>query len=263
MLAHTLTSFQIAEEMERNREAGQPNIALIPIGSVEQHGPFLPLNADSVIALASAMGLDDKLGGRLFVYPTLDYSNADSGMDFPGTISVCRAGLRKILRGVCHSAQRQGYDGVVWVDGHATNRPALDEVAFEINRSSFSTPKPFLVFVVAAYDFSAQLAARHQLDAGRHADWFEALLFVGAGGELPGGTLPEKDPFPHKLECPPAILGVPLGLRSDYGVIGRVGMDGIGHQLASEVWSELLVLMLERFTNAWKDFQATRLILGE
>ncbi len=88
MLTANLTTFHIRSEMERNRRCERANIAVFPVGSIEQRGPKLPLNTDTVIAEAVVWEIDRREDGRLFVCPAIQYTHADSGMDFAGGLSA-------------------------------------------------------------------------------------------------------------------------------------------------------------------------------
>src|SRR5215475_478566 len=62
-------------------------VCIIPCGSVEQHGPHLPLDVDSVCSSAIALGAGRELPEKILVLPTISYSYAAHGMDFPGAIN--------------------------------------------------------------------------------------------------------------------------------------------------------------------------------
>ena len=225
MIVSGMTSFGIEEEMNANRDNGRPNVTVIPTGSIEQHGPLLPLNADSVIADAAARALDDLEGGRLFVYPPLVYTHAGSGMNFPGNLSVSSDTFRSLIREITASVQAQRFDALLFLDAHATNQAGLFEVAFETVSNGFQEQRPFPVMVLTVYQYFAAIREKHQLDIGVHADWFERLLFKASGGVLPeDGAIDRVDPYPDKVDPCPGIVGIPMTLRSDipYTAMGCV-----------------------------------------
>ncbi len=89
-------------------------LALIPVGSVEAHGPHLPAGTDSVIAEEVACRLAEALGreGRACVIaPTVSFSVADCARGFPGTLSIrgetLEAMLLDIGRGLAEAGFRQ------------------------------------------------------------------------------------------------------------------------------------------------------------
>ena len=69
---------------------------LVPLGSVEQHGPHLPLDTDSRIALALAHGIADRLGDAL-VAPVVAFGSSGEHAGFAGTLSIGTDTLRAVL----------------------------------------------------------------------------------------------------------------------------------------------------------------------
>jgi creatinine amidohydrolase/Fe(II)-dependent formamide hydrolase-like protein len=256
MLAAAMTTFQVQKEMLKNHKKGLKNIALFPVGSIEQHGPRLPLNTDTAIAEACAKELDRREANRLFVYPAIQYTNADSGIGFVGGLTVSHGTVRRLLSDIGFCVRRQGFDGLVFVDGHAINKPDLMEVAHDIVSQSFRDGSPFPVLVMAGYDGYETLARRHGVRIGRHADWFEALLFAMSQGTVPVETGDIADPFPDKWPDLVGIPGIPLGFRSQCGVLGQTSNPDLTEDLRQTLWSDYVDLIHERFTLLLQSFFA-------
>ncbi|MFD1236867.1 mycofactocin biosynthesis peptidyl-dipeptidase MftE, partial [Pseudonocardia benzenivorans] len=98
---------------------------VVPVGSVEQHGPHLPLDTDVRIADAVAAGL---LAAEpaLVVAPAVAYGAAGEHEGFPGTVSIGHEALRSLLveygRSACRWAAR-----LLFVNGHGGNVATLVE----------------------------------------------------------------------------------------------------------------------------------------
>lgn len=104
-------------------------LVLVPVGSIEQHGPYLPLDTDTTIAVAVAEGVAAALPGS-WVAPALSYGSSGEHQSFPGTASVGTEALTHVVVELVRSL-RTWADRVVFVNAHGGNVTALsasDEV---------------------------------------------------------------------------------------------------------------------------------------
>lgn len=105
----------------------QGAVVLVPVGSIEQHGPHLPLETDSVIAQAVAARVAELLEGgddRVLVAPPLTYGSSGEHQAFPGTCSIGSEALHQVLVELVRSA-RSWAARVVFVNAHGGNVVAL------------------------------------------------------------------------------------------------------------------------------------------
>ena len=98
-------------------------VLAIPLGSLEQHGPHLPLDTDTRIAVAIATGLAARCPG-VVVAPAVAYGASGEHADFPGTLLVGHEALAALLVELVRSARRD-FAGVVFVNAHGGNEEAL------------------------------------------------------------------------------------------------------------------------------------------
>ena len=79
-------------------------VALVPVGATEAHGPHLPVSADSIIAVEMCRRTAAKLKERglvSLIAPPVNFTVAEFGSDFPGTISLPADTATALLRDLC------------------------------------------------------------------------------------------------------------------------------------------------------------------
>jgi creatinine amidohydrolase len=111
-------------------EAGEhltdESLALVPVGSTEQHGPHLPLSTDHVIAEGLARAAADR--ADLLCTPTVNIGVSSHHRQFHGTMSVDPPVFRDYMESLSRSLVYQGIDRIVYVNAHGGNVEHLQEV---------------------------------------------------------------------------------------------------------------------------------------
>ncbi|MFV0257056.1 MAG: mycofactocin biosynthesis peptidyl-dipeptidase MftE [Acidimicrobiales bacterium] len=100
-----------------------PTVLLVPLGSTEQHGPHLPLDTDTRIAVAWAGAVAARLPGAVTA-PAVAYGSAGEHQAFPGTLSIGQDALRAVVIELARSAAHL-VDAVAYLSGHAGNTEPL------------------------------------------------------------------------------------------------------------------------------------------
>jgi len=98
--------------------------AVIPVGSIEQHGPHLPLETDSLIAEAVSRKIASKINA--VVVPSVRYGVSIEHMDFPGTISLSKEIFAGKISDICSSLLKHGFKKIILVNGHGGNSKTLE-----------------------------------------------------------------------------------------------------------------------------------------
>lgn len=102
--------------------AHDPPLLLVPVGSCEQHGPHLPLDTDTRIATAVAVGAVERLPGAC-VAPAVTVGASGEHYGFAGTLSIGVDALATLLVELGRSADWAA--GIVLVNGHGGNVVAV------------------------------------------------------------------------------------------------------------------------------------------
>ena len=98
------------------------HVAIIPVGSIEQHGPHLPISTDSDIVTEIATRVSNKIDGILL--PTINYGISDEHFPF-FNLSIKKSTLSSILRDICESLIKNGISKIIIINGHYGNLQAL------------------------------------------------------------------------------------------------------------------------------------------
>lgn len=105
------------EVEERLKES---DVAIIPVGSTEQHGRHCPFKTDTFIAfniakMAAEAAFDDV---KPIVLPPISFGVSREHMDFPGSITVMPETLKNLVKDICRSLVHHGFRRIVIVNGH-------------------------------------------------------------------------------------------------------------------------------------------------
>jgi creatinine amidohydrolase len=112
-------------EVEKHLETN--NIVIVPIGSIEQHGPALPLNNDSYVAQSLAELVAERAWAstKVLVAPAIHFGYSPHHMAFTGTITLQESTLVHVIQDVCTSLSKHGFRKIVLLNGHGGNETAI------------------------------------------------------------------------------------------------------------------------------------------
>jgi creatinine amidohydrolase/Fe(II)-dependent formamide hydrolase-like protein/7-cyano-7-deazaguanine synthase in queuosine biosynthesis len=115
----------------------QTDIALLPVGAIEQHGPHLPLDTDTFDAEYLSRSVAEACSDpKPLVLPVIAYGISYHHDDFAGTMSISNDTLSRLVYDVGVSAARNGIRKFVIINGHGGNIAALNYAAQMINRDT-------------------------------------------------------------------------------------------------------------------------------
>jgi creatinine amidohydrolase len=102
------------------------SLAVVPVGSTEQHGPHLPLATDHLIAESLAHEATDRTG--TLCTPTVQVGVSPHHRQFNGTMWVDPPAFRKYMESLARNLTYHGVDRIVFVNAHGGNVSHLREV---------------------------------------------------------------------------------------------------------------------------------------
>lgn len=118
---------------EAERRLASSRTAVLAPGSVEQHGPHLPLGTDAFAADALAEAVARRLEAVLVPLPLVGVSPYHRS--WKGSLTLQPQTLISVIRDVCECLARDGVDKVLFVNWHEGNTPTLRLAAEEVQRS--------------------------------------------------------------------------------------------------------------------------------
>ena len=125
MLSWENTTFEIA--------AAGVDLALLPVGAIEQHSYHLPIGTDWLSVQAVARLAAERLNALLL--PALPYGNSQEHQGFIGTIWLRPETLARAVTDIVDALVHHGIRRIVIVNGHGGNRYILPQLIFEcLNR---------------------------------------------------------------------------------------------------------------------------------
>jgi len=126
------------------------DLAVLPVGSTEQHGPHAPLGTDRLtaraVAEAGTAAYEAARDRAVVLAPTIPVGIAEEHRGFSGTLWVTPDTFRQYVRETVDSLASHGFERVVLVNGHGGNVGALREVAETISRHDAAYAVPFTWF---------------------------------------------------------------------------------------------------------------------
>ena len=111
---------------EVNEAVEKGLIPILPVGTVEQHGPHLPIKMDLWTADSVANEAARRRPDRLVAMPVIPYGFTTHVMDFPGSVTVHHETFIRYVVDVLKSVVYHGFKKVIVVNGHGSNVPPLD-----------------------------------------------------------------------------------------------------------------------------------------
>jgi len=93
-----------------------PELVIVPVGSVEQHGHHLPVSTDVIIAQAFADRIGEKL--KAYVLPCIPISTCREHMGKRGSVWIEPDTFYHMMKDVVYSLKEQGYKKIVILQGH-------------------------------------------------------------------------------------------------------------------------------------------------
>ncbi|MFD4527738.1 creatininase family protein [Streptomyces sp. NPDC058470] len=205
----------------RARGAGvSRQVAVLPVGSFEQHGAFLPLATDTLVACAIAREVAAAYPVHLLPPVTMSCSHEHAA--WPGTVSISSVTLHAVVRDIADSLRRSGVDTLVVVNGHGGNY-VLGNV---VQESAGSGTRMALFPAMEDWETARERAGvETSLLSDMHAGEIETSILLHAHPEL---VRPGYETSDFLADDRRHLLTLGMSAYTESGVIGRPSMASAG-----------------------------------
>lgn len=235
-------------------ERKDKDVVILPVGSVEQHGPHLPLFTDTIISEGFANLLGDKING--IVMPSINYGYksqpaSGGGPLFPGTIDLNGSTLINLVKDIIEELIRDGVRKIALVNSHFENQAFLLEAIDLVSRNMPSDTK---IIMMSWWDLISQNTIDKIFDevefpgwALEHAAITETSLILKFRPDL----VHMDRLVDEKIEEVPTyqVYPIPKDLVPSSGLlsIGRTSSAEKGQLIVEEALSEMINIIKKEF----------------
>ncbi len=199
-------------------------VVLLPTGSIEQHGPHLPLDTDCFLAerISAEVGrsIGEDTGLNALVAPALCPGLSFHWKPFPGTLTLASGTFASLFMDVLGQILSEVTTHVIVVNGHGGNSGLLSTL---LDEAMVSYPEAVMVHTDWWRMLGDEGMSIFEEKVFAHAEEVETSLFLALGGELrtqpPRG---EPRPWPFSIEpAPGARANIYRSVDLGDGVFGE------------------------------------------
>lgn len=204
-------------------EARRAAVLLVPVGALEQHGPHLPLDTDTVIARAVGQAVAERLADhtvQAWLTPAIAFGSSGEHQSFAGTLSIGREALVHQVLELVRSASTWTHR-VVLLNGHGGNAPALTDAVTQLRHEKHDVT--WLPCLVEAEDLHAGRTETSLLLHLRPSSVHLELAEAGNCGTL-ADLLPAMRSGGVAAVSPNGVLGDPAGANAAEGAAHLAAM---------------------------------------
>jgi creatinine amidohydrolase len=210
---------------------------LVPLGSLEQHGPHLPVFTDSLIISEVAERVEELRSDKIVLLPVQWLGHSPHHRRF-GCVSLDLHPYMQLIQGICRSLVHLGVRKVLLLNGHGGNDIPCKAAQRELKSEFEHLPDLYIVYAtywsLAADDF-AQIRSSPAGGMG-HACEMETSVLLGTHPNLVdmsiaarGGPSPEMGYRTIDMLQPP-----PFSLINEFDEISENGVIGIPELATAE-----------------------------
>jgi creatinine amidohydrolase len=243
---------EIRTAVEGNR------VAVLPVGTVEQHGPHLPLVTDVLTASEISRLAVERDPARAILMPPVYYSFNLHHLDFPGTIAVAGETVIRYVTDIGLSLAHHGFRKILLVNGHGSNVPFLDIAARNITNQTEAVCAMVSWWSLIPKALFTQLRESEKPGGMAHGCELETSVLLHLRPDLVQMELAEKDIsfaptefFYWDLETPSPVV-----FQEWFSRYSRTGAVGDPTKATAEKGGKFVAAVVDRMCALLDDFRS-------
>src|SRR5919199_858438 len=111
---------------EVRRAAAEDRVCLIPVATLEDHGPHLPIDTDLRLTEEICRRATETAPDEIVLLPGIPHGYSPHHMDFPGPITIGWDTFTRYLVDVGSSLARHGFRRLLFLNGHGSNQNLVE-----------------------------------------------------------------------------------------------------------------------------------------
>jgi creatinine amidohydrolase len=232
-------------------------VFLVPLGSLEQHGPHLPLGTDTWIVSEVARRVEQKAPGEFILLPTLWLGHSPHHQHF-GCASIDMRPYMDMIGGLCRSLVASGARKILLLNGHGGNDVPAKAALREVKDYLHSSPDVYIAFASYWNLAASKLTDLRESPRGGmgHACELETSILLSTAPEsvdetatAPDGLKAESKWLQHDM-----LAGQPYFLVNDFREITASGVFGMPQYASAEKGERFLHAIVDSVLEFVRDF---------
>jgi creatinine amidohydrolase len=244
-----MSKVELASMTWREAEAAfrENPVIIIPMGSIEQHGPHVPMGDYRYAGLVASRIAEQS---RSIVAPTIPWGYSEFFRPFPGTLSLRSETLTLLLEDLCDGFTRFGLDHLLFLCCHNGNMPIIEQVGRRLRETHglrTAAIEPWSWFTPG---FKREVYGDEKAPTGHGTDPMGSLALAVFPEEV-RLDLRETAPSPSfgglafQTASQAMFEGVPVHLYLDFDELTANGVMGDPNLSQAEVGRKLLDRVVE------------------
>jgi len=224
-------------------------VVIVPVGSIEQHGPHCPLDVDISVPYALATKVAEEIDEfPVLVAPPVWWGLSHYNQGFIGTITLRLETQIELLSDICRSIYSSGFKRMILLNGHGGNQAPIVAIATKISEENI-----FVVPITYWNLVPEELREIAEVDTSiGHGGEMETSLMLYLRPHLVNMSRMADEP----MAAQPKLFGPERRQETRTGVMGMASLATAekGERLFGAVVEKLAALVREYHAAEVKDY---------